>query len=407
MRFRQLLRQNPNVRWLWLGQVVSQLGDWFNVVAVYALLLDLTGSGTAVAVMMVVQQLPIGLVGPAAGVLVDRMDRRRVMIAADLVRAAVLPGLLLVRRPEDVWLTYVLVGVAVVATAFFEPARSAILPAVATRDELLPANALSSATWSAMLAVGAALGGAIVALVGRDIAFLVNAFSFLASAVFIARIRLPRAAPLATHAGDAGLLDGLGYIWRNRHVMAALSVKSAWAIVGGILVLVTVFGERVVPLGGNAAAGIGVLYAARGVGAGLGALLTRAWLGSDEALLTRALGPAYLGIGLSYLALAAAPDIWIASLAMIAAHAGGSVLWVASTVMLQLTLPDRYRGRVFAIELALLMTVSSAASYAAGLGLDGLPWSPRTLMALHASWFVVPAAAWFRAARRAGPSSHP
>jgi len=402
MRFRQLLRQNPNVRWLWLGQVVSQFGDWFNVVAVYALLLDLTASGTAVAVMMVVQQLPIAIVGPAAGVLVDRLDRRRVMIGADLVRAAVLPGLLLVDRPEDVWLAYVVVGAAVIATAFFEPARSAILPAVAEREELLPANALSSGTWSAMLAVGAALGGAVVTLVGRDAAFVINAFSFLASAVFIARIDLPRAAPVATHAGDAGLLDGVGYIWRSRHVMAALSVKSAWAIVGGILVLVTVFGERVIPLRGGAAAGIGVLYAARGVGAGLGALLTRAWLGSDERLLTRALAPAYFGIGVSYLALASAPNIWIASLAMIAAHAGGSVLWVASTVMLQLSVPDRYRGRVFAIEFALLMMVSSAASYLAGVGLDRLHVGPRALMAAHAAWFAVPAAAWFFAARRGG-----
>jgi MFS family permease len=402
MRFRHLLRQNPNVRWLWLGQLVSQLGDWFNVVAVYALLLDLTGSATAVAVMMVVQQLPIALVGPGAGVLVDRLDRRRVMIAADLVRAAVLPGLLLVRRPEDVWLAYAIVGVAVVATAFFEPARSAILPALTTREELLPANALSAATWSSMLAIGAGVGGAVVALVGRDVAFVVNAVSFLASAVFIARIRLAPATPVAAHAAGAGLLDGLAFIRRDRRVMALLSIKGAWAIVGGSLVLVTVFGERVIPLGAEAAGGIGVLYAARGVGAGLGAVLTRAWLGSDEARLTRALAPAYLGIGAAYLALAAAPNIWVAALAMTAAHAGGSVLWVASTVMLQLSVPDRFRGRVFAVEFALLMMVSSAASYLAGLGLDRLGWGPRPLMALHAAWFAVPAAAWYFATRRGG-----
>jgi MFS family permease len=401
MRFRQLLRQNPDVRWLWLGQVVSQFGDWFNVVAVYALLLDLTGSATAVAVMMVVQQLPIALVGPAAGALVDRLDRRRVMIGADLLRATVLPGLLLVDRPAEVWLAYVIVGVAVVATAFFEPARAAILPALARREELLPANALSSATWSAMLAVGAALGGAVVTLVGRDAAFLMNACSFLASAVFIARIRLPSDATAGAHTGAAGLLDGLRYIARHREVLAFLTVKGAWAVVGGILVLVTVFGERVIPLGHDAAAGIGVLYASRGIGAGLGALLTRAWLGSNEALLTRALAPAYLGIGASYLALAAAPNVWVASLAMVAAHAGGSVLWVASTVKLQLSVADRYRGRVFAIEFAVMMMVSSAASYLAGVGLDRLHVGPRALMALHAAWFVVPAAAWFVAARRA------
>lgn len=161
MTYSGLLRQNRNFRRLWLAQVVSQLGDWFNAVAVYALLLDLTGSATLVATMMVVQLLPITLISPWAGVVVDRVSRRAVMIVADVARAVLYASLIFVRDADTIWLAFVLVALAVVGTAFFEPARSAVLPDVVSSEELLTANSLSAATWAAMLAVGASVGGAI------------------------------------------------------------------------------------------------------------------------------------------------------------------------------------------------------------------------------------------------------
>ena len=102
--YSSLLRTNRNSRLLFIGQAISQLGDWFNTVAVFALVLDLTGSATAGAWMMIVQFLPIALVGPLAGVVVDRVNRRRLMSAADIVRGCVILGLLLVRRPDQVWI---------------------------------------------------------------------------------------------------------------------------------------------------------------------------------------------------------------------------------------------------------------------------------------------------------------
>ena len=124
----------------------------------YALLLDLTGSATAVAWMLIVQMLPIALVGPLAGVVVDRLNRRRIMMAADLVRGCLILGLLAVRRADQIWIAYVITALTVSAQAFFEPARTATIPNITAPEELLPANALSSATWSAMLARGATSG---------------------------------------------------------------------------------------------------------------------------------------------------------------------------------------------------------------------------------------------------------
>ena len=147
------------------GQIVSQLGDWFNSVAIYALLLELTGNATSVALMIIVQFLPMAVIGPVAGVMVDRVNRRRLMIATDVLRGLAVLVLLTVRRPDQVWLVYVVMGTVVSMTAFFEPARTAVIPNVTTRSQLLTANALSSATWSAMLAIGAGVGGIVTALV--------------------------------------------------------------------------------------------------------------------------------------------------------------------------------------------------------------------------------------------------
>ena len=220
-----LVARNRNFRLLWFGQLVSQLGDWFNTVAVYALLYELTGSATAVAAMMVVQFLPIAIVGPVAGVIVDRHDRRRIMIGADLVRGVAILGLLFADTASTVWIAYAAIGVSVAAQGFFEPARSSTIPMVVDRADLLTANALSTASWSAMLAVGASLGGLVTALVGRDAAFLINSLSFFLSAVLIAGIRMPARQSREIHGGFRDLLEGLSYMRTHPAVGSVALVK--------------------------------------------------------------------------------------------------------------------------------------------------------------------------------------
>ena len=396
-----ILRTNRNFRLLYFGQAVSQLGDWFNAVAVYALLLDLTGSATAVAWMMIVQFLPVTVVGPVAGVVVDRVNRRRLMITADLVRGVLVLGLLLVRRADQVWIAYVVMACSVSASAFFEPARTATIPNITSAEELLPANAVSSATWAAMLAVGASVGGLVTAIAGRNSAFALNAVSFFASACFIARTRYdatPIAKPplvgLAALTGVTDLIEGVRYVRQHSHVAALMVVKAGWGLAGGVLLLLTIFGQRVFPLGVGAAAGIGVLYGARGIGAALGPIALRWIIGQEARKLRGAIGPAYFMVGLFYVALAAAPTLPIAAACVLFAHFGGAILWVFSTVLLQLEVPDRFRGRVFAAELALVTLMSSASSYWTGYQLDRAGWSPRTLSLALGVMFCVPGGLW-------------
>jgi hypothetical protein len=368
---------------------------------VYALLLDLTGSATAVAWMMIVQWLPIALVGPAAGVVVDRVNRRRLMIAADLVRGVLILFLLLVRRADQVWIAYVVMACTMAASGFFEPARTATIPNVTSAEELLPANAVSSATWSAMLAIGASVGGLATAVFGRDVAFVINAASFFCSAFFIARTqydatptrRDPRHGFKAI-VGITDLVEGVRYVRRERHVAALMCVKAGWGLAGGVLLLLTVFGQRVFPVGVGSAAGIGILYGARGVGAGIGPIALRWILGQDAKSLRRVIGPAFFMVGLFYVGLAGAPTLSVAALSVLLAHFGGAILWVFSTVLLQMEVPDQFRGRVFAAELALVTLVTSLSSYFTAYGLDHAGWSPRALSFTLGVMFCVPGLIW-------------
>jgi hypothetical protein len=406
-----LLRQNRNFRLLYVGQTISQLGDWFNTVAIFALVLDLTGSATMVAWMLIVQFLPVAVVSPVAGVVVDRVDRRRLMISADILRGVLILGLLLVRRPDQVWIAYVVMALTVSATSFFEPARTATIPNITSDRELMPANALSSATWSAMLALGASIGGIVTAIAGRNVAFVVNALSFFASSYFIAQTRYdstpPPAAPLSgwlALTGIPDLLEGLRYVRARAHVAALMFVKAGWGLAGGVLLLLSVFGQRVFPVGGSTAAGIGVLYGARGIGAALGPIALRWILGQQPAGLRRSIGPAYFIVGVFYVALAFAPTLPLAALCVLLAHFGGAILWVFSTVLLQLEVPDRFRGRVFAAELALVTLTSSASSYLTAYALDQAAWTPRRMSFVLGALFCVPGVIWLIIEARWGAS---
>jgi len=165
-------------------------------------------------------------------------------------------------------------------------------------------------------------------------------------------------------------------------------------LAGGILVLLTIFGQRVFPIGSGAAAGIGVLYGARGIGAGLGPIALRWIVGQAPRRLRQAIGPAFFIVGIFYVALGAAPTLPLAALSVLCAHVGGSILWVFSTVLLQLEVPDKFRGRVFAAELAIATLATSMSSYWTGYELDTVGRSPRVLSFALGAMFFVPGLIW-------------
>jgi predicted MFS family arabinose efflux permease len=400
-----LLRGNRDFRQLWLGQVVSQLGDWFDTIALFTLVLRLTGSGRAVGLVLVARFLPSVVLGPLSGVLADRFDRRHIMIASDVARALVVLGFLFIRDPEQIWLVYVLTVLQLAFSAFFEPARSAALPSVVAPRDLVTANAISSVTWSAMLTLGAAVGGPVTDWFGTDAAFVIDSLTYLLSAVLVWSVRLPRREPrpkrkltLAKSLGVTDTLEGLRYVRRRPRVMALLLVKPAWGIGGGILTLLPVFGEKVFRLSlgavGGAALGMSVLYAARGVGTAVGPVLMRRFYGETREQMQRTIGVSFVVAGAFYVLFGVAENFPLALLWLAVAHMGGSVLWVFSTVLLQSTVEDEFRGRVFAAELMLMTLAMAASNYATGEALDRFQISPRVVTVAIGVFFVLPGLLW-------------
>jgi MFS family permease len=397
-----LLRRNYSFRQLWLGQVVSQMGDWFDTIALYTIILNLTGSGRDVGLLLVARFVPSFLFGTLSGVVADRFSRRTIMIISDVLRALVVLGFLFVRRADQLWLIYVLTVLQLGLSTFFEPAKTAVIPSIVADRELVAANAISSVTWSVMLTLGAAIGGLITGWFGTDAAFILDALSYVLSAVLIGSVRFPKRPPherqkltIGRALGITETIEGARYVKRRPRVLALLLVKPAWGMGGGILTLLAVFGERIFPVGRSAATGIGVLFAARGIGTAVGPIVARRIAGEGKKRMQVSIGIAFLIGGAFYIAFGSARSFILALVVLGIAHTGGSILWVFSTVLLQRSVEDSFRGRVFAAELALLTLTMAASNYATGELLDRFGIPPRLLTIGIGVFFLLPGIAWF------------
>jgi len=403
----RLLRGNRNFRRLWMAQIVSEIGDWFYTLSIYTLLLQLTGRPSSVALALVLQVLPQTLVGPVAGVVNDRLRRKRVMIAADLVRFVIVLAMLLVRSRSTVWLVYPLLLGETIMAAFFEPARSSVIPNIAARGEVLIANTLSSATWSVNLLVGASVGGVVAAFFGRDAVFILNAFSFLASAIFISGMHFaePHAelsAPLRP--GDlvdfSPVLEGIRYVRSHRTLLPTVFAKAGELMIGPSWVIFTVMGEREfavhwrgIDTARGAMLGMSILLGGRGLGALVGPLVAARWAARNDRRLQLGILFGYLTVALGYAILGSAHGVWMAAACAMFAHMGGSTVWVFSTTLLQLHTEDRFRGRVFAADLGLSMLTIAAGAYLCGRFMD---WgvSARTVATSTGLIMLLPAVLW-------------
>jgi MFS family permease len=408
----RLLRENRNFRRLWLAQIVSEIGDWFYTLAIYSLLLELTGKAASVALALVLQVLPQTFVGPAAGVLNDRVRRKKVMIAADLGRMVIVLAMLLVRTRSMLWLVYPLLVCETVLAAFFEPARSAVIPNITKREDVILANTLGSTTWSINLVLGATVGGVVAALLGRNAVFVVNALSFLASAWFIRGMRFRE--PHAEH-GTAfrvselvdfsPVMEGIRYVRSRRALWTAVFLKAGNLMIGPSWVLFTVMAHRQFAWTGSgltperaAMLSMSLLLGARGLGALLGPLVTARWAGRSEARLERGVLFGYLAVAVGYMLIGVAPNVWVACACIALGHFGGSTVWVFSTTLLQLRSEDRYRGRVFSADLGLCMLTIAVGAFMSGRLVDaGI--SPRVVVSATGFLMLVPASLWAWAMR--------
>ena len=240
------------------------------------------------------------------------------------------------RRADQLWLVYVLTVVQLGLSTFFEPAKTAAIPSIVEDRELVAANAISSVTWSVMLTLGAVIGGLITGWFGTDVAFILDALTYLLSAALIVTVRLPKRPrrerqklALSRVLGIADTIEGIRYVKDRPRVLAMLMVKPAWGLGGGILTLLAVFGERIFPVGKSAATGIGVLFAARGIGTAVGPIVARRVAGEGVRRMQITIGIAFLIGGVFYAAFGSTPSFVFALIFLGIAHMGGSILWAS------------------------------------------------------------------------------
>ncbi|MGH2830951.1 MAG: MFS transporter, partial [Actinomycetota bacterium] len=184
-----VLGRNPDFARLYVAALISYAGDWFAAVALLGLVLETTGRASLAGLLLATSTLPFALMSVFAGVIADRVDRRKLMVVADLLRAGVALGFLAARTGSTIWIGFACNGLLSAISPLFEPASSAAMPNLVRTEDLARANVLMGAAWGTMLAVGAAIGGLVATTLGRDTAFLMNAASFVASAILIASIR--------------------------------------------------------------------------------------------------------------------------------------------------------------------------------------------------------------------------
>lgn len=385
--FLRLLRSNHNYRSTWAGQVVSEVGDHFNNISVFSLAMANTGSGFVVAGILLARGASVLLAGPVAGILLDRMDRRRIMILSDLVRAAIAIGFIFAIPVGRTWLLYLLSGLLMFASPFFTSGRAAILPSIATKDELHAANSLTQLTQWTSLTIGSFLGGASVTSFGYTLAFLLNAMSFLFSAFCISQLHVPKGfRPQRSDLSEDRVVrpwheykEGLRYMRNTPLIFGIGLVGVGWATGGGAAqILFSLFGEVVFQRG---PAGIGVIWGCGGIGLTVGALLAhRISPRLSFTAYKRAVSLCYVVHGSAYVLFALSPSYPLALLAIGISRAAVGVSSVMNTAQLLRHVAHDFRGRVFStVETWSWMTMMVSMALA-GAASDHV--SPRTIGAV-------------------------
>ena len=388
--------RNPDFRRLFLSQLAVFGGDWFVLVPLLVLLHDLTGSGLWGALVLAADTGITALLLPFTGTVADRVDRKKIMVLANVTGIVLISLLFAVRSPGTAWLAPATVAAFAVAKAFYTPASSAALPNLVPPEDLATANAVAGSAWGTMAVVGASVGGVLAAAFSPYFAFAFTGAALVGSALLTWRIHTPLQADrtgVAAARTWSAIGEGLGYIGRRPRVLALVTVKSAAGMGNGVLTLFPILAAAF----GVGPLGVGLLFAVRGLGALVGPLLLRRvllrrnWLLPALAASMATYGLAYLGVALVY---------WFPVVLglVVVAHIAGGGNWAMSNYALQAEVPDALRGRVFATDIMLATLSISVSQLIIGALVDSV--DVRVLLAACGATTLLYAIGWWLATAR-------
>ena len=364
-----VLRTNRDVRRLFIADNISIMGDYFTYVALAGLVKDSTNSNLMVALVYVAFTLPSFFISPIGGAVVDKFDRKQVLVIVSLMQALCAIGLLFITT-STIWLGLLAQVCITALSAFINPAVSAALPnVVRNAEELRHANALFGASWGAMVFLGAAFGGYFSQTFGRTATFAVDIATFVIAAGLIALIKTPMqeqtAAPARTPVRPwHDMLEAFHFAQSDHAIFALTASKATFAVGAGAVSQLAILAADAFQSGDG---GHGLLLAARGLGAALGPLLVTRLVRNNFSRLLTICGISGFAFSLCYLGVSVAPTLGVACLCIMVAHFGGGAQWTLSTLGLQMRSPDHLRGRVLAADMALATLMMGLSSIASGV----------------------------------------
>ena len=404
--FVELIKEYPSFRRLWIAQAISNFGDWFGLLALYALVQRYSDSEFLLGLVIVVKMLSLAFFSPIAGYLTDRFNRRILMIICDGGRALSLLLMLLVQQESLLWLAYALTGFQMMLSAIFEPAKTASIPNVAPPERLVDANIISTATWSIIFTTGMAIGGFATEWIGVEGVFILDALTYLVSAWFIYRAVIPQEARRSNYVEGqkkpsiwedirqnigTDIVLGIRYLRDNHHILRPAVAKGTSTIfLGGLVYMLVLVSDSILQMG---SIGLGLLYAARGIGTGIGPVIARQHF-TDERQWAVVMGASIALSGAMYLVVGLTQVWWMMFVFVLLAHAASGANWVTSTVLLQKRSEDNFRGRVFSTEWLLFTLGNSLSVVVASVLLEWQIVALQTLISLYAVGLMAAGLLW-------------
>jgi MFS family permease len=413
MDYIRLLRSNHDFTKLWAAQVISLLGDWFNTIVISALIVVYTTGtnyqGLAVSGYLIARLIPPLLMRPWAGVLADRFNRKRLLIISDVLRSLAVVGLLFATQgPEYLPLIYVFTVIQFLISSIFEPARNALMPSVLYRDQLVTGNTLSSITWSAMLAIGAIIGGIVAELLGIRAALVIDAMTFLVSAGIVMMLVVPE-----TPRSDIGqeervvldkskrtFVDGIRYVMKHPATAAAIFIKAGLSI-GSVDAILIIYGTQLFVIGEQGTTSMAILWTAFGVGSIIGPLVVNRFSDGSVRTLRHLVIVGFVLVVFGWLFWGLAPSLEFAIVAVFLRAMGGSVNWTYSSIIIQKIVPDEYLGRMFSLDFAGFELIQGISAITVGLLIDAVGIQNVHLVVIGTALLaVIPLLIWIWAVRR-------
>ena len=362
--------RHRNFQLFFAGQLISLIGTWMQTMAQAWLVYRLTGSSLLLGSVGFASQFPVFLVAPLGGIVADRHNRQRVVIAtqtASMILAFILAALTLTGTVR-VWHIFVLAALLGVVNAFDIPGRQSFLVDMVGKEDLMNAIALNSSMFNGARIIGPAIAGILVARIGEGWCFFVNGVSYIAviAGLFMMRVtpflRRTEASPLAH------MIEGFRFVRHTAPIRAILLLLGLVSLVAmPYTVLMPIFADKVLHGG---ARGLGVLMGATGIGALLGALTLAARTGVHG--LGRWVAFSCAGFGISLILFSFSRNFWLSAALLLPVGFGMMLQMSSSNTLIQAMVPDQLRGRVMAVYSMMFMGMAPFGAFFAGALADRL-----------------------------------